>query len=124
MSKRDKKGRFTRGCKAGPGRPKKKAIQLEHAPLWSYELLRQAWQAFKTANAYSQKEILKCQCGNEDADQFDYKLDVKGAKLRARCKKCGRWNDFHDKHASHIQPLPADLTKEDMAQIAIQREAH
>jgi hypothetical protein len=121
---RDQKGRFVKGCKPGPGRPRKKAVKLEDAPLWSYELLHQAWLAFKTTNAYSQKDLLKCKCGNEDAARFDYQLDVKGAKLRARCKVCGSWNDFREQHAMYIAPLMTNLTREERAQIAIQRKAH
>jgi hypothetical protein len=124
MTERDAQGRFQQGCKPGPGRPKKKAIQLNDAPLWSYEMLRRAWLTFKTANAYSQNAILNCKCGNCDPQKFDYQLDLKGAKLRARCKLCGRWNDYREKHAWHVQPLPRDLNPEEAAAIAIQREAH
>ena len=122
---RDSKGRFIKGCKPGPGRPRKKAIQLEQAPLWSYELLRQAWQVFKTANAYSILDILKCsKCGNDDASAFDYEPDQGGARLRCRCKKCGKWNDFRQHHMRFIKALPYPLSPEDRARVAIQRQAH
>jgi hypothetical protein len=123
MSKRDAKGRFVKGTKAGPGRPKKKPVNMQNAPpLWSYALLRQAWLAFKVANKYDQLQILKCPCGNDDPAQFDYKLDLKGHKLRARCKKCGRWNDYQEKHSWFTEPLPPMLKPVDAGKVARQRK--
>jgi DNA-directed RNA polymerase subunit M/transcription elongation factor TFIIS len=124
-NKRDKKGRFIKGCKPGPGRPRKKALKVNDVPLWSYKLLHQAWLAFKTANAYSQLEILKCsKCGNEDASLFDYKLDQKGAKLRCRCQKCGKWVDIREQRPWwYYKPLPVPLTKKDREMLANQRGA-
>jgi hypothetical protein len=121
--KRDAKGRFVKGTKAGPGRPKKKAVDLQNAPpLWDYNLLRQAALTFKVANKYDQLEILRCPCGNDDLAGFDYELDLKGHKLRARCKKCGRWNDYQEKHSWFIEPLPPDLTPEERRIVAMHRK--
>jgi len=123
MSKRDAKGRFATGTKPGPGRPKKRAIDLQNAPpLWDYNLLRQAALAFKVANKYDQLEILRCLCGNNDPSQFDYKLDTKGGKLRCRCKRCGRWLDFQEKPTWYIAPLPQELKPEERRIIAQQRK--
>jgi len=122
-AKRDAKGRFVKGTKAGPGRPKKKPVNMQNAPpLWSYALLRQAWLAFKVANKYDELEILRCPCGNSDPSQFDYKLDTKGGKLRCRCKRCGRWLDFQEKPTWYIAPLPQELKPEERRIIAQQRK--
>jgi hypothetical protein len=121
--KRDSKGRFVKGTKAGPGRPKKKAVDLQNAPpLWDYNLLRQAALVFKVANKYDQLEILRCPCGNQDPAQFDYKLDTKGGKLRCRCKRCGRWLDFQEKPTWFVEPLPPILSPIDAGKVARQRK--
>jgi hypothetical protein len=122
MSKRDAKGRFIKGTKPGPGRPRKKPLRERDVPLWSYALLRHAWLTFKISNKYAQLGILKCACGNEDPAGFDYKLDLKGHKLRARCKQCGKWLDFQEKHSWFIEPLPPDLTPEERRIVAMHRK--
>jgi hypothetical protein len=121
--KRNSKGRFVRGTRPGPGRPRKKPLNEEDVPLWSYNLLRAAWLLFKIANAYNQLELLKCKCGNDDPSQFDYKMDSCSGKLRARCKKCGCWLDFREKHSWLIEHLPEYLTPEERRQVALQRRA-
>lgn len=121
--KRDAKGRFVKGTKAGPGRPKKKAVDLQNAPpLVDYNLLRQSWIMFRVVNRYSQLNLLKCRCGNTDPLMFDYRWDEKGAKLRCRCKICGHWNDYQQQHNWFIEPLPPDLTPEERRIVAMHRK--
>lgn len=119
-TKRDKKGRFVKGTKPGPGRPKKVALKTDDLVLWGHDLLRQAWLTFKVVNKYAQLGILKCHCGNDSPDRFDY--EFASGKIRARCKRCGRWNDFKERHAWYVSPLPKLLPREDMAKTVRHRK--
>ncbi|MEM3727591.1 MAG: hypothetical protein QXF75_00125 [Candidatus Bathyarchaeia archaeon] len=118
--KRNGRGRFVRGTTGGPGRPKKRPLNHDNVPLWSFGLLRDAWFTFRLAQKYDELGILRCRCGNNDLQSFDYQL-TKG-KFRARCQKCGSWNDFREKHAWFAEPLPSFLTKEERRLVRLQRE--
>ncbi|MEM2463935.1 MAG: hypothetical protein QXY07_04555 [Candidatus Bathyarchaeia archaeon] len=120
MAKRDQRGRFVNGTAPGPGRPKKKPLKHKNIPLWNYQMLREAWITFRLAQKYNQLGVLRCRCGNDDPQMFDYELA--SGKLRARCKKCGFWNDFREKHAWYAEPLPGNLTKEEQRLVKLQRE--
>ena len=117
---RDEKGRFKKGCKAGPGRPKSKTrkVGLE---TFSYISLRDAWFVLKTITWYINELLLKCPCGNEDPGRFVFRLDKKYPRIRYKCLDCGKWMDFEEKVEWYIQP-PAEITKEDAYMIAMQRK--
>ena len=123
--KRDAKGRFVKGTKPGPGRPRKIVLKLDDLTdlaeaLWSYDLLRSMWFTFKVMNKYSQLGFLKCRkCGNDSMDRFAYKFD--GTRIRARCERCGHWNDFQEKFAWYVEPLPPLMSPKDAGKVARQR---
>lgn len=120
LTLRDERGRFIKGTAPGPGRPKKKTLNEKDLPLWSYKLLREAWLTFRLTQKYNWLGILKCKCGNDDPQMFDYELHR--GRFRARCKKCGCWNDFKEKHMWFAEPLPGDLSRMDRRLVKLQRE--
>ena len=118
---RDERGRFKKGCKAGPGRPKSKTRRAG-LETFSYRSLRDAWLVFKTITWYTNEELLKCsECGNKQPDQFVFRLDKKYPRIRYKCLKCGIWRDFEEKVEWFIRP-PDNLTKDDAYMIAMQRK--
>ncbi|MEM3880144.1 MAG: hypothetical protein QXD19_00170 [Candidatus Bathyarchaeia archaeon] len=118
--KRDTRGRFVKGTKPGPGRPRKTIAAAADTQLWSYQALRDAWLTFRLAQRYHQLDVLKCRCGNDDPLQFGYKLSA--GKFRAQCKKCGYWNDFNETHGWYTEPLMFKLTREERALLAMHRK--